>query len=185
MYSSVFFTASIMRADVVLVARVVEDLDADAAPWVAPDRIPRRQEGEELRDRRVGLVVKVAAAALGPFALKAPGRQRDLVGVGADRGLEVQPVGVAGEPVELARAAGRRCLPFAHGGGSPCLRRSPDRRARGSPGSRATAADAVWKNVPFSTTVLSASLLTNPGFEISRWNPKSISWPGAMGDASW
>ena len=89
---------------VVLVVRVVEDLDVHALPGVPAHRVARGEKRKELRNRRIHLVVEVPAPALGPLPLQIAGRDRDLVGVGADRRLELQPVGVAREVVRLAGA---------------------------------------------------------------------------------
>src|SRR5206468_9608009 len=46
---------------------------------------------------------EVAAAALQPFPLEIPGGDGELIGAGADGGVEVDPVGLAGKVVAVAR----------------------------------------------------------------------------------
>ena len=85
--------------------RVIVDLQADIMPVVPPHRVARRIHREDAADdRRIGLVVKVAAAVLLPFSLRITRHDRDLVETCADRALEIYPVRVRRNIVVLARS---------------------------------------------------------------------------------
>ena len=81
-------------ADVVVVPGVMVDLDRDAIPLASRHLVPRRCEGEVVRDGYLGPVVEVAPSALDPLPLQLARRDGDLVDGGGYRGLEVDAVGV-------------------------------------------------------------------------------------------
>src|SRR5262245_27229104 len=57
--------------------------------------VRRGQRRIEIENRSVHLVVEAATPVVGPFALEIPRRDRDLVGTGARRLVEGDPVGFA------------------------------------------------------------------------------------------
>ena len=81
--------------EIKLVPGVVVNLEVHVVPAVAAHGIASGIERVQIQDGRVHFVMEIAAAILDPFLLQIAGHDRDLVGAGADCGLEIDPVGFA------------------------------------------------------------------------------------------
>ena len=74
---------------------VVIHLELHAIPLFALHLVTGRHERDEVKRRMVKLVVKISPSVLAPLSHQRSRRNRNLVGRGADHGLQVRPIRVA------------------------------------------------------------------------------------------
>ena len=74
----------------------VIDFQFDAIPAIAGDFIAGRREAIKIHRRMVESVLEVATTILLPFAHQGSGSDGDLIRRRADRGANIDPIGVAG-----------------------------------------------------------------------------------------
>src|SRR5581483_5614665 len=87
------FHASFHAFQVIFVAGMVVELELHVFPLVTSDVIASGIYREETKNRRLSLVMEVTSPVFRPFFLQISWDDRDLVGTGADCGVEVDPVG--------------------------------------------------------------------------------------------
>ena len=86
------FHAALHAIQVILMSGMVVNLQVHIFPMVPHDLVASRVHGEKAQNGGIALVVEVPSAVRGPFLLQIAGDDRDLVGAGADRGIQVDPV---------------------------------------------------------------------------------------------
>src|SRR5580658_6526622 len=84
--------------EIVFVAWLVIDLEFYAIRFVAPYVVAGGEKGKEIIYARIAhSVFEIAAIVFGPFALEIAWSDGDLIGRGADYGVESDPLGICSE----------------------------------------------------------------------------------------